>query len=277
MLRKLYYLLPPGLRFFVRRLIYLPLDVFSTNKHQLIPPLGSIYTGRGNFIHQGLEWKQLFIDQAGLLPEQSVLDIGSGIGRIAIGLTKFLKGNYEGFDAVKLGVDWCQKNISPVHSNFHFQFIDLFNDLYKSGGKSATNFTFPYKTDQFDFACAISVFTHMIPDELENYIKELNRVLKSGGRAVLTFFILDPESLAGMNKDKGVLQFPHHPDHRHALMDTKVKSANVAYQRAYLMNLLNDHHLQITHEFKGKWSDGRNTIAYHPLAFQDILILRKFV
>ncbi|MEO5582685.1 MAG: class I SAM-dependent methyltransferase [Saprospiraceae bacterium] len=275
MLRKLYYLLPPGLRFFVRRLIYFPHDLFTTNKDHLIPPRGYIYTGRGDFIRQGLEWKEFFIDYAGLLPGHAVLDIGSGIGRVAIGLTQYLKGNYEGFDAVKLGVDWCQKNISTVYSNFHFQFIDLFNDLYKSKGKSAINFVFPYYKDQFDFACVISVFTHMLPEELENYITELNRVLKANGHAVLTFFILDSESIAHMNKAKDVLQFPHHPDHRHALLDTQVKSANVAYQREYLLNLFSVHHFQIINEFKGKWSDDRNKTDYHPLAFQDILVLKK--
>ena len=50
-----------------------------------------------------------FIDLGGLKPEHRVLDIGSGIGRVAIPLTEYLneKGSYEGFDVVELGVNWC--------------------------------------------------------------------------------------------------------------------------------------------------------------------------
>lgn len=275
MFRKLYYLLPPRFRFLFRRLIYLPLDLITRKKNELIPPRGLIYTGRGNFIQQGQDWRELFIEHAGLLPEDSVLDIGSGIGRIAIGLSDFLKGNYEGFDVVKLGVDWCTKNISNKYPQLRFRFIDLHNDLYKSDGAAASTFVFPYPDDSFDFGCAISVFTHMIPEEVENYLKELQRVLKVNGHAVITFFILDVESISLMNKHSGGIQFKYYPDHRHALMDQGVKSANVAYQKTYLDKLFADRHLEVIHEFKGRWS-GKPFLKEDPvLAFQDILILKK--
>lgn len=272
MIRKIYYLLPPYFRYLVRRIIYFPYDLIVGRSITLVPPRGMIYTGSKDFIQQGKDWKDLFIEYGGLHLDHSVLDIGSGIGRIALGLTSFLHGRYEGFDAVRLGVDWCNKNISSTYPNFNFQFIDLYNDLYKSKGIRASTFPFPYADNSFDFACAISVFTHMLPDELENYLKELHRTLKNQGHAVLTFFILNDESMSRMKNQSNGIRFDHIVDAKHALMDANVKSANVGYQRTYLSQLIHDQHFHIIHEFKGRWC-GRS--SDHPLAFQDILVIEK--
>lgn len=45
------------------------------------------------------------------------MDIGSGIGRTAVPLTKFLNpdARYEGFDVVKKGVKWCNAKIKTVN------------------------------------------------------------------------------------------------------------------------------------------------------------------
>jgi hypothetical protein len=129
MMRQIFYSLPPSFRFLARRLRYFPIDVFenlSGKRPNMTPPRGYIYTGSGDFVKGGEKWLQFFIKK-GLKPEQQFLDIGSGIGRIARPLTGFLmrSGRYEGFDAVKLGVDWCEKNISKPYPHFRFQYIPL--------------------------------------------------------------------------------------------------------------------------------------------------------
>ncbi len=274
MLRKLYYFLPPRLRFFVRWLIYLPYDLWSGHSKELIPPRGRIYTGRGDFVKQGQDWVQFFKDYGSLQPEDTILDIGSGIGRIAIPLMSYIKNNYEGFDAVKMGVEWCQKNITRRNPRFKFTFIDLFNDLYNSRGHDASTFVFPYEDQKFDFVCAISVFSHMLPEEIENYLHQIYRVLKPGGHVVLTFFILDEESQTFMKEHTEGLQFKFRKDDRHTLLDQKVKAANVAYHRTYLMSTLAQHPFNLIRWFKGHWC-GR--MKEHELAFQDIVVLSKHV
>ncbi|MBK6391468.1 MAG: class I SAM-dependent methyltransferase [Saprospiraceae bacterium] len=79
------------------------------------------------------------------------------------------------------------KNITSRNTNFGFQYIDLYNDLYKAKGRSAASFEFPFTQESFDFICAISVFTHMLPDEVENYVRQIALVLKPQGKAVMTF------------------------------------------------------------------------------------------
>lgn len=269
MWRKLYYLLPSGWRYIVRYIFYLPGDLFTKKNHPLIPPQRFIYTGRGDFIKQGQEWLDLFIAEGGLTPSSSVLDIGSGIGRIAIPLTAYLTGSYHGFDAVLTGVEWCKKNIAARNPNFSFQYIDLYNDLYNTRGIRAAEFVFPYPDQSFDFICAISVFTHLQPEETENYFRQIKRVLKPGGCAVLTFFLLDKDTLELMENNPGGLRFKHHYPN-YSLLNHKVKAANVAYQRSYIYSLLESLGFKIRKEIKGSWCGREKT---HYLDFQDTLLI----
>ncbi len=268
-LRKLYYWLPPSLRLAVRKIVYLPTDLFRTNYR--VPPKGLIYTGRGDFIKHGEAWLDFFIKYGSLQKEHNVLDIGSGIGRIALPLSEYLTGEYRGFEAMKVGAEWCIKNIASKHSNFQFKYVPLHNDLYNSKGKDAAKYDFEYPHEYFDMACSISVFTHMIPEEVVNYLKQAALVLKPGGYLVATFFILDEESLALMKTDKASFSFAHSYG-EYALMSKKVKSANVAYRRNYLLNLLNKTGFEVKHEVKGSWCGRRRKM---PIGFQDILVLKK--
>lgn len=258
------------MRLLLRKIVYFPADLLRKEQNDLLPPKRLIYTGGGDFQLIGEQWVNFFEEQAGLNEESNVLDIGSGIGRIAIPMTRFLRGRYEGFDAVKQGVDWCRKHIGRRFPNFHFTYVDLFNDLYKSKGINAANFVFPYEEEEFDLACSISVFTHMLPGEVENYLRETRRVLKKGGYLVATFFILDEDSRRRMAAYDG-LNFRHAYGH-YALLDKKVKSANVAFDRGYLLEAVERAGFVLEREVAGHWC-GREKVQ--AMRFQDILVLRK--
>ena len=270
MLRKIYYSLPANWRLFLRKIVFLPHDLIKGKSNTLQPPKRLIYTGGGDFVKIGEDWITFFKQHTLLNEHSNVLDIGSGIGRIAIPLTRFLKGRYEGFDVVKQGVDWCKKNITKRFENFRFTYVDLFNDLYKNKGISAQNFSFPYDDAAFDFACSISVFTHMLPEEVDNYLKESFRVMKTDGYLLATFFILDEESNNLMLKHDG-LNF-RHSFGNYALLDKKVKSANVAYHRDYLEAMIRQAGFSIQKEVKGHWCGRENKEV---IEFQDIIIMQK--
>ena len=83
-------------------------------------------------------------------PNNSVLDICSGVGRaaaICIYLRK--KGSYDGFDVVKQGGDRCHEGLGKDFSNFKFKYVPIFNDLYNTSKISATDFKFPYEAKSF--------------------------------------------------------------------------------------------------------------------------------
>ena len=274
--RKLFYSLPPSWRFLARRLYFLPVDTWekwSGQRPALTPPKGLIFTGSGDFQREGKRLFERFRNLGGLQPEHRVLDIGSGIGRVAVQLSQYLneQGSYEGFDVIKLGVDWWQKNISAAHPNFKFTYVPLGNDLYRAEGEDASSFSFPYPDTSFHFAVSNSVFTHMLPEEVQNYLQELHRVLKPGGRAYLSFFILNDASKAGMSNNPS---FDFKFDHGHyRLLDEQVKAANVAYEEDYFrQTLLPGDKWKFVHQFYGYWSGKREE---EQPDFQDFVIVEK--
>ena len=269
MLRKLYYFLPPKMRFLVRRLVYLPYDIWSS-KDALKPPKSLIYTGSGDFIRQGEEWKSFFI-QNGLRPNDHFLDIGSGIGRIAIGLTPYLQGEYHGFEAMQVGAEWCTKNITLKFPNFRFQHVSLHNDLYNSSGIDAATYKFDYPSDSFHMACSISVFSHMVDKEVENYLSESYRVLKKGGKLIATFFVMEKDSLSAMNGDYKGFRFDFEYEN-HYLMDKNVTSANVCFKKDYLHAIIQENGFTIQTTIRGSWFGIEND---NNLAFQDVYVLEK--
>ena len=62
------------------------------------------------------------LSAASLRSSDRVLDIGCGIGRLAIPLTSYLSenGSYEGFDIWPESIDWCRKAITPRFPRFRF-------------------------------------------------------------------------------------------------------------------------------------------------------------
>jgi ubiquinone/menaquinone biosynthesis C-methylase UbiE len=147
--------------------------------------------------------RQLLIELAGLRPDDAMLDVGSGPGRIAIALADFLtEGSYEGFD-INERVQWCQEHITPRQPNFRFRAVDIYNGTYNAKGETkATDLRFPYEDRSFDVVCLFSVFTHMLGTDVEHYISEIARVLKPGGRCLATFLLLNSESLALIEQDE---------------------------------------------------------------------------
>lgn len=272
MLRKLYYLLPPSYRLLARRIAYFPLDLWQKPQNNLIPPKGMIYTGSGDFLKDGLYWLDIFKKYGALQKNSNVLDIGSGIGRVAVGLTNYLssEAHYEGFDVVETGVNWCKTKISTQFPNFQFTYADLFNDLYRSNGSDAANYQFPYPENYFDIACSISVFTHILPKETDNYLKETHKSLKKGGFLIATFFLLDDESKVLMQNHNG-FKFPYQFDD-YALMDKSVTSANVAYRRDFIYKISKAHGFDIVKIIDGHWCGRSKTTDS---CFQDMLIFQK--
>lgn len=274
--RKIYYALNPKQRFWARRLVYLPIDIYEkiTGKRDAItPPKGMTFIGPGDFKKIGEELVENFKELGGLQPHHRLLDIGCGIGRIAIPLTKYLgeKGSYEGFDVVKMGIDWCQSKITPKYPNFKFKHIPLRNDLYNlETEEGADSMQFPYGDSEFDFIVLTSVFTHMQQKEVENYLKEISRVLKPNGTCFATFFVIDEKSEQHLQTTKEPF-FTHKYD-TYYLHDDKVKDANIAYKIDFLEKTLAKNNLQLANRYDGWWAKDSKEGLYN---FQDICIIKK--
>ena len=64
-----------------------------------------------------------------------------------------------------------------------------------AAARAATS-RFPYPDAEFDLAFANSLYTHLRPGETERYLAETVRVLRPGGRAIASFFLLNDEAEA---------------------------------------------------------------------------------
>ena len=164
----------------------------------LVPPRGLFFVGEGDFFATGRESLDHFTELGGLEATDRVLDIGCGIGRMAIPLAGCLDaGSYAGFDVSRTMIRWCRRNITPRHPGFELEWAPIHNAKYNPFGTiSATEFRFPYPDSSFDFAFATSLFTHLVRDEVRHYLGETARVLKPGGSCLLTFFLLTPRAEA---------------------------------------------------------------------------------
>lgn len=274
--RSIYYALPPKLRYILRRCYFLPSDLFRSiagKTDPLVPPQGMIFIGPGDYKKIGQHYLEVFKQQCGLQPNHRVLDVGCGIGRIAGPLTGYLneQGSYDGFDIVETGIQWCKKNIQSRFPNFKFIYTPLKNDLYNLDATTqAASFRFPYENEQFDLVVLTSVFTHMMPEDMEHYLAEISRVLKPGGKCLATFFILNCDSENYM-QHRPNFRFEHHFGN-YSLMDPKVKEANTAFQESYLHRVISDCGLSINKKLYGYWSGRPKSESFD---FQDTLVLDK--
>src|SRR3974390_1686156 len=123
-------------RLFLRRAVYYPVDAVESLLHirdPLIPPRGLWFVGgEKGFRATNEEFLHYFTEFCELQPNHKILDVGCGIGVMASRMTSYLvpEGAYSGFDIVRAGIDWCQKNISSRFSNFSFVHADIFSKHY---------------------------------------------------------------------------------------------------------------------------------------------------
>ncbi len=131
-------------------------------------------------------------------PCHAVLEIGCGVGRDAIQLTKILcgHGSYVGVDIIKPSIDWCATNITPRHPNFRFEYLDVHSQIHNPAGTlEVRQVTLPVLDHSIDRVILQSVFTHMFESDIVHYLREFRRVLRPGGRVFVSIFLLDDESL----------------------------------------------------------------------------------
>ena len=241
--------------------------LFGESAH-LVPPLRMMHdgpVGYAEFKENGLEFFRLYVELCDLKPYEKMLDVGCGIGRKTLPLTSYLSGSgsYDGLDIVKSGIDWCVQRYTPQYPNFNFQLLDVFNRHYNPvGTRRAAEYIFPFDDEQFDFAVLNSVFTHMMPDEVASYLSEVARVLKPGGRCLISFFLLNRESISLIEAGKSTQNLRHEFGPSRAVSRESPEEA-IGYDESYIIGLYEKHGLQIKRPIiYGSWCARLEFVSY---------------
>lgn len=206
-----------------------------------------------------------------LTPSESVLDLGCGPGPTAIVLADYLsdEGRYEGIDIMPSVIEFCAAAYADK-PNFGFQLADIHSSHYNPGGRqSASNFVFPYDDASFDFIFSASLFTHLLPEEVENYCREMARVLKPGGRCMTTAFLLNEESRATMQRDDlpVAYRFNHGSGTARYLNADNVAQA-VAHDEAWMRRTFLASDMRISELTFGTWAGQPDLLG----ALQDLIV-----
>ena len=194
---------------------------------------------RRSFRENGKEFLRYYIEFCGLEPDAAVLDVGSGIGRKTVPLTRYLSpsGRYEGIEIVREGVDWCVRHINARYPNFTFHWLDIRNETFNPTGRiEPTDVRFPFADSQFDLVVLGSVFTHLLEPVVEHYTHEIARVLEPGGKALITYFLLNDDARSRIADGAADFTFTHHCG-RSRIDDAARPGAAVAYYEAFVRAL----------------------------------------
>jgi ubiquinone/menaquinone biosynthesis C-methylase UbiE len=241
----------------------------------LVPGVEDMFDGPQSmeeFKRNGDEFLEIYTQVCGLQPDEKMLDVGCGIGRKTLPLTQYLNENavYEGIDITKMGIDWCRERITPRYPNFHFQHIDVYNKHYNPSGKvQPSQYKFPYADEFFTFVMLGSVFTHMSPDDVENYLSEVYRVLRKGGRCLITYFLLNEESLRRIEVGESTLDLGYVSD-KYRTISLDVPEQAIAFDEGWIRDLYGKLGLGITRIDYGSWCA---RARYH--SYQDLILGKK--
>ena len=207
---------------------------------------------------------------ASLRPDDRMLDVGCGCGQMALQLEEYLD-HYVGLDIHLPSIRWCQKTISKRKSGFEFEHIDVRNLTYNPhGAHRAEDYRFQFEASSLDLILLKSVFTHMRPREVSNYLREIARMLTRNGRCVATFFLLNQEQERLSAADANDLTFKYGEGPWRYSYEHSPESA-VAYDEGYVMQLLAENGLRLKEPiYYGRWTGRKEGLSY-----QDILLLEK--
>jgi SAM-dependent methyltransferase len=212
----------------------------------------------------------------GIKPTDNVVEIGCGIGRMAIPLTRMLtSGSYLGTEVMRDQVLWLTEHVSSRHTNFSFVHHDIHDTLHNpNGAMSAEDVRLPSADASIDLTLLFSVFTHMFGDEVAHYLDEFHRILKPDGRVYASFFLVNQPMLEEMRSSEkpgwGFRFVTPHGD-RCFIDKPKQPRQSVAFLDDKVEEMVQDAGFEIERVLHGNWSGLRP----EPKSGQDVIILKK--
>ncbi|MEQ8358949.1 MAG: class I SAM-dependent methyltransferase [Cytophagales bacterium] len=220
-----------------------------------------------------------------IIPKKSgnqVLDIGCGTGLLGIAVEPFTKegGSYIGLDVMPYEIEFNKKHYSQ--NNFSFVHFDLSNPSYVTTQSDELK-PWPVESNSKDLICALSVWTHLREEDSLFYFKEVQRVLKPGGKAMISFFYLDDEYKKSLNIRENKTGRYHASGQKKWIFDKAAYDSKnwfcpewvdtpedaIGINKEAFQKLLSTSGLKLNKYYPGNWKE------IPGLYFQDVLVFEK--
>lgn len=203
----------------------------------------------------------------GLESTDAVLEVGCGIGRMAIPLIRHLseEGSYVGLEIDQAKVRYCAETVGAVAPRFNFHHADVFSRYYNPRGTGGgRDYIFPFDDGRFDFVFLTSVFTHMLPEDMEKYVGEISRVMASDATLITSYWLSKtrvgpPCQPYSEFSDVYNIDEPEH---------------GVVFREAYVKDVVERSGLRILRLWRGS-RFGQDDPDHNPNSLQDIIIATK--
>jgi SAM-dependent methyltransferase len=254
-------------------------DIFEAMQAEKINgvPLSDV-VGGGNPESVASEIISVLARHVDLGAKRLVLDVGCGCGRIATGLTQLLDENsdYIGVDILPGLVEFGRKFITPRYPRFKFLLLDEGNFTYdamrpKGSAIDLRKLSEASPTGSVDLAISISLFTHFDYAAAVGMLKNVSRMLGSGGQAFITIFVVDGEARRNIESGVTGFRFAHRtPSGKLAAEKLEDPTFAVGYEVEKMGELVDSAGLRCERWIRGYWSQGNSGET-----FQDALILRR--
>jgi SAM-dependent methyltransferase len=246
------------------------MDEIARNDGLPCPAPESVFVGDGDYRAIGVEYLGHYVRLGGLKPTDRILDIGCGIGRMAVPLTQYLDHRsafYEGVDPVNEGIEWCVQNITSAYPNFRFCRVDVAHELYNPGGAiPGHEVVLPFAGLRFDFVTMVSVATHLPASEIAAYAREVMRLLAPGGRLFLTAFLVTSDDIGS---EKARPRFLKGEKAGTWIADPAAPLGAIGFDDGTIQDILRNAGLEIQRISFGHW---RGVESAH---YQDVIIAVK--
>lgn len=207
----------------------------------------------------------------GLTADSRLLDIGSGYGRLAVGLMNTgYAGRYLGFDILRRHVRWCQRNLT-TDPRYRFAHLDVVNARYNPEGSIvAAQARFPAPDRSRDYCALFSVFTHFYADDIRRYLAEIHRVLVPGGLAAATWFLFDDARVPAITGERSAFRLVHQLDEVTRYETTEDPLKAIGYDEGFARRLVAEAGLEVVSVTRGSWAGDQPVGQY-----QDLVVVRR--
>ena len=247
----------------------LPPGVVATSEPLPAPDVADVpgHSLPSQYYSRGRQLGRLAVQRGYLSPGSKVLDVGCGLGVVALFYGEFLDpkqgGFYWGIDVRDNWIEWCERNLTSRYPHLRFHYANLDFSLRKVRTPMAARFyRFPFPDASFDLVVLNSVFTHMLPEDVAAYLDEIARVLKPGGTSQISYFLLDDETREACRKN--MVKLPRnrfvfdYGDFSSPYSHGPLEKA-IAYDAEKIANLYKSKGFEIVGSIPGKW--GRPNLA----------------